>query len=667
MSKKEKTTISEKILSIPFFVLFMMIVNMIYIAFSGDPWSLNFGEYLKSSPALIVQCFYLVLAFWIPLFILDFCFGLIYEKPIFTESFMKLTFGCAATALIIYLLFLTTPAKNLVTHVQLIGTILFFSVLFYWTAGRPQKQTASAVMVPAGLDHGTDTENGNARPSLNRKKLIPNTNFGQICGNDAIKQRIGEAAQAITSRRSGESVKRNGILLHGEPGNGKTVFAQALAGEMKLPIIEVSIGDVTSKWVGEKTELIRNAFEDAKRIQPCVLFIDEVDSFLSSRDSLSNGIKEDRDMVNALLTFMVNIRQEQVILMAATNHMDQLDSAGIREGRFDFKIEITPPDEAARIGLLKHGLAKNLPRANVPLPIIESVARRWNGYSVKRILAVTEELPSYLRSQKKSNPEFDDFMGALRHLQGRKGEVPENVKSMSELILSADTREMLDIISARMLDPERTESLGGTLPTGVLFYGPPGTGKTATCKALAHELQWTFLTATGADLARDPKSLEKLYAKAKELRPAIIFIDEADELLKSREFSQQTESTNKLLTLMDGIKDRVKDVVWIAATNNPETIDPALLRGGRFTEKVVFEKPDQSGLGHYIANWLANRKVQLEAQLRVQDIVQFIGDESIANAEAIIQAGLNRAISRRSQTVVLTFADIQQGARAVLG
>ena len=118
---------------------------------------------------------------------------------------------------------------------------------------------------------------------------------------------------------------------------------------------------------------------------------------------------------------------------------------------------------------------------------------------------------------------------------------------------------------------------------------------------------------------------------------------------------------------MDGVKDRVKDVVWIAATNNPETIDPALLRGGRFTEKVVFEKPDQSGLGHYIANWLANRKVQLEAQLRVQDIVQFIGDESIANAEAIIQAGLNRAISRRSQTVVLTFADVQQGARAVLG
>lgn len=257
-------------------------------------------------------------------------------------------------------------------------------------------------------------------------------------------------------------------------------------------------------------------------------------------------------------------------------------------------------------------------------------------------------------------------MGALRVLQGRKGSTPENVKPISDLVLSPATREMLDLIVGRMADPEHTESHGGTLPTGVLFYGPPGTGKTATAKALAREIDWAFLPATGADLACDPKALEKLYAKAKELRPCIIFVDEADELLKSRDYSPNTESTNKLLTLMDGVNDRIKDVVWVAATNNPDQIDAALLRGGRFTEKVLFEKPSAEGLATYLDGWFTTRKVTLESGLTSAVIADMVGSESIANAEALVQAALNRAISRRSAPVVVTRADVEQAIRTIL-
>jgi transitional endoplasmic reticulum ATPase len=225
---------------------------------------------------------------------------------------------------------------------------------------------------------------------------------------------------------------------------------------------------------------------------------------------------------------------------------------------------------------------------------------------------------------------------------------------------------MLDLIVGRMADPEHTESHGGTLPTGVLFYGPPGTGKTATAKALAKEIDWAFLPATGADLARDPKALEKLYAKAKELRPCVIFVDEADELLKSRDYSPNTESTNKLLTLIDGVNDRVKDVVWVAATNNPEQIDAALLRGGRFTEEVLFEKPSAEGLAAYLEGWFTSRKVALESGLTSALVAEMVGSESIANAEALVQAALNRAISRRSAPVVVTRADVEQAMRMIL-
>ena len=499
------------------------------------------------------------------------------------------------------------------------------------------------------------------------RRVHPKTTFKDIFGNADIKARLKEAANAIVARRADGKTARNGILLSGEPGNGKTAFAEALAGELKLPLFQLSYADVASPWVGEKSSRINAVFAEARANQPCVLFVDEVDSFLESRDGGGGqGVKEDRDVVNALLTLMVEVRKDRVILVAATNHIDRLDGAGIREGRFDFKVEITPPDSEARVGLLKFGLKTNLPKAPVDEALVEAVARRWNGFSVKRILAVTEELPSYLEREGKTQPAFEDFMGALRTLQGRKGTTLENVKPMEELVLTPTTRDMLELVAGRMADPEHTESHGGTLPTGVLFYGPPGTGKTATAKALAKAIDWAFLPATGADLARDPKALEKLYAKAKELRPCMIFVDEADELLKSRDYSPNTEATNKLLTLMDGVNDRVKDVVWVAATNNPEQIDAALLRGGRFTEKVLFERPNAEAMGVYLEQWFASRKVKLGAGLTLAAVGKAVEGESIANAEAVAQAALNRAISRRVTPVVLCQADLDQAVRTVL-
>lgn len=580
----------------------------------------------------------------------------------FAKAVFVLSFNGVVGAGLGYPLWLLGDSTSLVGHAFFVG-MLFLSGLtlmgFHWNV--LVAQTRTRTHAAGGKTGPTEGQPDVARASH------PKTSFKDIFGNSDIKARLKEAAQAIVSPRSEGRQVRNGILLSGEPGNGKTVFAEALAGELKLPFLQLSYADVASQWVGEKTSRINGAFAQARRQQPCVLFIDEVDSFLESRDSGRNdGTKEDRDVVNALLTLMVDIRKDKVILVAATNHIDRLDGAGIREGRFDFKVEITPPDQEARVGLLTHGLKTQFPHVSVDPAVVDLVARRWNGFSVKRILAVTEELPSYLARAGKSSIAYEDFMGALRVLQGRKGSTPENVKPISDLVLSPATREMLDLIVGRMADPEHTESHGGTLPTGVLFYGPPGTGKTATAKALAREIDWAFLPATGADLARDPKALEKLYAKAKELRPCIIFVDEADELLKSRDYSPNTESTNKLLTLMDGVNDRIKDVVWVAATNNPDQIDAALLRGGRFTEKVLFEMPSAEGLATYLDGWFTTRKVTLESGLSSAVIADMVGSESIANAEALVQAALNRAISRRSAPVVVTRADVEQAIRTIL-
>jgi transitional endoplasmic reticulum ATPase len=552
------------------------------------------------------------------------------------------------------------PAPN-ASHIAPVGIVVLSAWSWYvsswgFLSGRPGRTRKAHAVAPDG-----NGESGSARISR------PTVTFARIYGNEAIKARLKEAAHAIVAAPKGHSRPRNGILMHGLPGNGKTAFAEALAGEFGLPLVTLNYADVASQWVGEKSARVRAAFEQARREHPCVLFIDEVDSFLEAREGRADGVKEDRDLVNAMLTLMVDIRQSRVILVAATNHLDRLDGAGVREGRFDFKVEITAPDLAARIGLLHNGLRENLPNLRVEDSVVQSVAERWNGFSVKRILAVTEELASYVKTRGLKSVGFEEIMGALRQLQGQRGHVPENVKRLQELVLSDRTRETLDLIVGRLLDPERTETHGGTLPTGVLFYGPPGTGKTAACKALAREIGWAYLPTTGGDLARDPKRLEALYAKAQDLRPAIIFIDEADELLRDRQFSAATEATNKLLTLMDGVGDRVRDVVWIAATNHPDHIDTALLRGGRFSEKVMFDSPSPQDLSRFMQDWLERKKVALHADAGIDRIAGLVGPDSIADAEAILQSAVNRAVARRQSPVMVRLEDFERASTLVKG
>lgn len=582
--------------------------------------------------------------------------------------------GCAAIsiALLLYTGKSWAAANYIAPLVTLVLSIYswYFARHSEWTDIRitPAPEPTPA---PAQAAVGSEpADPGQALPEESpARQSQPTSTFADIHGNDAIKTRIGEAANAILGATGGKA-PRNGILLFGGPGNGKTALAQALAGELRLPLLTISVADIKSKWIGVGVERLRATFDHAIELQPCVLFIDEIDSLLASRDDRLGTIKDDQDMTNALLTLLVDIRSSRLIVVAATNHLDRLDSAGIREGRFDFKVEITPPDEPARIGLLRQGVRTCLPNATVTPELIETVARRWNGFSVKRILAVTEELPAYLVRQglgAASTPAFEDFMGALRAVQGRRGAALENVKTLDQLVLAKHTREMLDLIVARMADPEYTERHGGTLPTGVLFQGPHGTGKTTACKALAHAIQWAFLPATGSELARDPAALRHLYDKATELRPTIIFVDEADELLRNRLQSASPEATNLLLTLMDGVGERVRDVVWIAATNHPETIDPALLRGGRFAEKVRFEWPARQELVAYLGRWLVQRKARLHDGLRTADVVELMGAQSIADAEAVIQQALNRALSRRTCPVVIGRADVLFAKNAVLG
>lgn len=178
---------------------------------------------------------------------------------------------------------------------------------------------------------------------------VPDIAFQDIGGLESEKQRLREAVTipveySETFREAGYSIGQ-GILLHGPPGNGKTMLAKAVANELDYHFLSVKGPELEQPLVGESERELRELFGAARDHAPSVVFFDEFDSLSPSRTSDSNEFKD--DMVNTLLSELDGLEPlADVLVLAATNRLDQLDSAVLRSGRFDTFIEVPQPDQS---------------------------------------------------------------------------------------------------------------------------------------------------------------------------------------------------------------------------------------------------------------------------------------------------------------------------------
>lgn len=491
----------------------------------------------------------------------------------------------------------------------------------------------------------------------------PNIGFADIKGMDGTKARLLDAGQVVLAAKGEEP--RNGILLHGEPGNGKTMFAEALARELKLKFIKLTFSDVASRWINQSTEGVRAAFQAAMHQAPCVLFIDEIDSFLSDRQGSQDNGQEVGRTANAMLTLVNELRSHRVVLVAATNFLARLDDAGVREGRFDFKVEIPHPDLPARVAILEHSLSKSARGLSIDPDGLRRAARRWEGYSASRIAAIGKEAATHTTKSGQVILGFEQLMAALRQIQGTQGDrLPEDTPNLSGVYLAEDSGRKLAGIAFRMREIEQTEDMGGTIPTGLLFYGPPGTGKTLCARALAKETGWAFIATNGQELLSSDTKIDEILKRAANIRPVIVFIDEADDVLADRGMNPWSKRvTNRLLTAMDGAKGRVADIVWVAATNHPDALDAAAVRGGRIQEKIRFDLPDATLLASFINDWINGAKARFAEELDGETIAESIGQVSLADAKAILQGAVNHMLSDLESGRVVNISHVL-GARA---
>ena len=190
-----------------------------------------------------------------------------------------------------------------------------------------------------------------------RTRYIPGITYDDVGGIDDI---IGQIREVIELPLKRPDIYRylgiephKGILFYGEPGTGKTLIAKAVANETNAHFIPISGPELLSKWYGETESNLRDIFEEARELQPSIIFFDEIDS-MTQRRSDSDGAHVDSRIVNQLLSLMDGMETyDNVTILASTNRPELLDSALLRPGRFDYKIEIKIPDAAGCLRILE--------------------------------------------------------------------------------------------------------------------------------------------------------------------------------------------------------------------------------------------------------------------------------------------------------------------------
>ncbi len=302
------------------------------------------------------------------------------------------------------------------------------------------------------------------RPSAMREVLIetPNVSWEDVGGLDEVKQKLVEAVewplkQPQVFERMGIRPPR-GILLYGAPGTGKTMLAKAVAKESEANFILVNGPGLLSMWVGESERALREIFKKARQAAPAIVFFDEIDA-LAPRRGLGDNSRTGERMVNQLLTEMDGLEElNDVVVIAATNRPDILDSALLRPGRFDRIVYIPVPDEKGREKIL------NIHIKGMPLEKdinIKELAKKTQGYAGADLEAVCREaamiaLREDIKNKTVSNVHFQKALEAVRPSVPK--EVEEAYKKMEKFFSTRKSKEIVK--EAKQQKEERPDYMG---------------------------------------------------------------------------------------------------------------------------------------------------------------------------------------------------------------
>eukprot|EP00523_Entomoneis_sp_CCMP467_P000392 CAMPEP_0168749896 /NCGR_PEP_ID=MMETSP0724-20121128/16970_1 /TAXON_ID=265536 /ORGANISM="Amphiprora sp., Strain CCMP467" /LENGTH=930 /DNA_ID=CAMNT_0008797855 /DNA_START=41 /DNA_END=2833 /DNA_ORIENTATION=+ len=461
-----------------------------------------------------------------------------------------------------------------------------------------------------------------------------------------------------------------GVLLHGPPGCGKTLIANALVEETGAHVVIINGPEIMARKGGESEANLRQAFEEAIEKAPSIIFMDELDSIAPKRDQ-AQGETEKR-VVSQLLTLMDSLKpSSNVIVIGATNRPNVIESALRRPGRFDRELEVVIPDEDGRHEILK---IKTKDMKLSPDVDLFQIARDTHGYVGADIQQLTLEAALQCIRSNIANMDVDsedaipdgvlDLLEVtnehLSHalsvcdpstLRDNKVEIP-NVKWEDIGGLEETKRELQEMVRYPIEHRHLFERFGMQASRGVLFYGPPGCGKTLMAKAIASECGANFISVKGPELLNmwfggSEANVRNLFDKARAASPCILFFDEMDSIARSRGSgaggSSETSDRviNQILSEIDGMGSG-KTLFIIGATNRPDILDPGIMRPGRLDQLIYIPLPDrESRISIFKANL---RKSPISDDLKLEQLADVTEGFSGADITEICQRAAKNAI-----------------------
>lgn len=474
-----------------------------------------------------------------------------------------------------------------------------------------------------------------------------------------------------------------GLLLYGPPGTGKTRLARAVANESDASFFLINGPEIMGSAYGESEGRLREIFEEAAKSAPSIVFIDEIDSIAPKRGNVQG--EAEKRVVAQLLTLMDGLESRaNLVVIAATNRPEAIDEALRRPGRFDREIVVGVPDERGRREIL------GIHTRGMPLGDhvdLAELARTTYGFVGADLAALTREaaieavrriMPKLNLEERTVPPEVldtlsvtrEDFLGALKRVQP---------SAMREVMVEAPRVRWEDVggldaaqtrlkegVELPLKDPDAFRRLGIRPAKGFLLYGPPGTGKTLLAKAVAREAEANFIATKSSDLlskwyGESEQQITRLFQRARQVAPCVIFIDELDSLVPARGSGagepQVTERVvNTILAEMDGLEE-LQSVVVIGATNRPNLIDPALLRPGRFDELVYVGVPNSEGRRRILS--IQTQKMPLAGDVDLDVVAKRTDRFTGADLEDVVRRAGLIALRRSLQSTEVTMADFE--------
>lgn len=650
----------------PILILLLIALPIVVIAALGPPeWFINWPAMFAAS-----------------LLLLQVLRGPLAEAPSFLRKTVKLAISfcllIAFTKLLYWHPLWAMLAPPDADSSRTRAWIMVISVLGWWVAvfwiifSRPK--------APRSVARGDQSQSLQRASGDDRSQVstVPQIRFSDVGGMEAVKDQIKQVVQSQLEpgKYKPYGVVRNGILLYGPRGSGKTFLAKATAGEFRLNFWYVSSPELLEKWIGTTGGNIRSEFAAAAAHKPVVFFLDEIDCLGAARQ-VRGGHGDPggagREFNNMVVQLMQSIDYYRdlpgFILMAATNLLDGLDEALIRPGRFDLRLRVDLPDETTRLSILEAQLSKKPWR---PFDLRE-FARKTPGASAAKIHVLVDQAATFAADEGRKIEE-GDLRRALEEGGGKDRPLVQPVQ-WQDIVLEGHVEQDLRTLVLLLNDPGRAEKMGMDIPTGLLLLGPPGTGKSMIARLIATQTRRSFYPITAADVlggltGESVRRVTEVFARAKEHSPSIIFLDEMDGLLpgNNRYVGQHDVQVVEQFMIEISNLQPEHNVLLVGTTNHVENIDPRVLRGGRFSEKIDIGIPGPEGLRRLLGRYLAG--VSLEAGLSLEDVAENLSGLAPADLEAIAKTAKRFAFNRAGQEdrlPALNLGDFKQAAERVRG